>query len=57
MDDIDCFVYDQLNKRNKESFIQEFLYIEESPIDKDPHPNKDDEEDVERGVVVINILE
>lgn len=50
------FYYDEKNKE-KEKFVQEYLYIEEPipMIEKDIDNNKKEQE-VERGVVVIDIL-
>lgn len=42
--------------KKQESFIQEYLYIEDIYFENKP-PQKDNEEKSERGVVIIDILQ
>ena len=50
------FLYDKLKKNKKEKFVQEYLYIEEPLLKEMPKKDKDKEEKIERGVVVIELM-
>lgn len=47
------------NSQSEDKFVQEYLYIEEYPLEilKEQKSKKnDDEEEVERGVIIIDLM-
>ena len=49
------FLYDKLKKNKKEKFVQEYLYIEEPLLKEMPKKVKEEKDEIERGVVIIEL--